>query len=429
VGPSGAVRALWTFNTTAPVGTSSPVIGSDGAVYIASQAGTLSAIDGSTGSVKWAASLDAPGAAPAQIWPSPALSSTSVFIGGDNGVFRSYSQATGAVQWTYLFNATLTSPGAVLSSSPVITSGGAVIVGCNDYSINALDQNTGVLLWRTPTTGKVYPYAAFSATGTIYMGSKDGIFRALYPNNGGLRWSVGVGAEIPAPAAVGRAGAVYFGDKSGVVHALAGADGSTLWTFATRGPIVSRRLPMPSRASPKPCLFLAGTDVASTPAPPFTVRRPCPLERQQHALHRLAGAQQEWRGEGGSSALPCRPGPARMMTLPTHALRTATSTASRRATAPSCGTTLLGDRCTGARRRWARMGSSTVRFQGLRRASPTPVASCFIQEVGGRTLLMGHLCCQGGAAAVGLAHMLVDSKESHRLPLRHFACWCSRVYR
>jgi outer membrane protein assembly factor BamB len=261
---------------TAPVSPSSPVIGADGTVYIASQAGSIVALDGFSGAVKWTARVRVTDTAnPVQIWLSPALSATSLFVGSDDGTFRAYDQATGAVQWTYVFNATL-SPAAVLRSSPVLTPEGAIILGCNDFSINALDQRSGRLLWRTPTGGAVYPYAAFSATGTIYIGSSDGVFRALFPN-GVVRWTVNIGSEVQAPAAVGPppGGYIYFGDQSGRVHALEPVRGDTIWTYETRGAIVRFSLSL-SLSSILPAM--AGLRRDRTPLSPVRAdRRPSAL--------------------------------------------------------------------------------------------------------------------------------------------------------
>ena len=262
-GPASTPDLLWSFDSGRPIAPASPVIGGDGVVYTPSRAGTITALDGLTGTVLWTAAPSLPGISPAEIWASPALSATSVFVGSRNGVFQSLSRTTGAVQWTRLFNTSLTSPDAALDAPPVLAASGAIIIGSNDFAINSLDARTGQLIWRTGTRGRVmscecagtpvlhaqfwlnyhwYLFvadASFAAGGELYIGCNDHLFRTLAPN-GSLKWAVDLGSD-PTPAAIDQYGTIFVGDSGGSIRALSPENGSALWSFSTGHKLVRGR--------------------------------------------------------------------------------------------------------------------------------------------------------------------------------------------
>jgi outer membrane protein assembly factor BamB len=117
-------------------------------------------------------------------------------------------------------------------TSPTVANG-TVYVGSSDYNVYALNANTGALLWKYATNGRVYSVPTV-ANGRVYFGSSnnDHNVYALNATTGALLWtytttSYGVGSPTVA------GGAVYVGsfDSDSILYALNADTGTLLWQF------------------------------------------------------------------------------------------------------------------------------------------------------------------------------------------------------
>jgi outer membrane protein assembly factor BamB len=104
----------------------SPALGADGTVYAASNAGTVLALNASTGALRWAFSR----------------------------------------------------PGQSVYSSPALSSNGGVYVGMENSMI-ALDATSGALLWNVTTRTTVVGSASLGPDGSLVFGSGDNMVRAV----------------------------------------------------------------------------------------------------------------------------------------------------------------------------------------------------------------------------------------------------------
>jgi len=151
----------------------SPVIGSDGTVYIGSHDGKLYALDGDDGSVKW--------------------------------------------------NFTLSSG---VASAPAITDDGTIYVATLDGKVYALVDNgtSASERWTAFQRGTVgleesYASPAIAVDSTIYVAGEDGLLYAIDPLDGSQKWNYDLGDWSDSCPAIGADGTVYIG-AGGNLHAV-----------------------------------------------------------------------------------------------------------------------------------------------------------------------------------------------------------------
>jgi len=254
----GSVK--WIFSAGSPVD-SSPAIGADGTIYVASWEGIVYALNPDDGSVKWGTATGG-------------LMSSSPAIGADGTIYIGISGTTepldfytgkvyalnpadGSVKWTFTC-------GYPIPSSAAIGADGTIFIGSEDRRIYALNPGDGSLKWKFDTESRVNNSPAIGADGTVYAGNLA--FYALNPADGSEKWSFAYGSkpaigadgtiylscdsdfaalsadgslkwriDIPSNSvpAIDRDGIVYFGAYDGKVYAINSGDGSQKWSFAT----------------------------------------------------------------------------------------------------------------------------------------------------------------------------------------------------
>jgi outer membrane protein assembly factor BamB len=180
--------------------------------------GKLFAIDGATGKEKWF--FEGEGKAPLGNTPAIGPDGT-IYVGVSNGA---HLFAVDGTTGTNLWTATL---GGKINSSPAIGHDGTVYYGAmavkNDFAsmVFALDGKTGEKKWEHPTSNWILSSPAISDDGLVYIGSRNDNFYALDAKNGKSKWSFNLGGDIDSSPAIGSDGSVYVGSTSGV-HSLNG---------------------------------------------------------------------------------------------------------------------------------------------------------------------------------------------------------------
>jgi len=135
------------------------------------------------------------------------------------------------VQWAYSFGERVE-----VEVQPVLADG-VLYVGVMNGEMNAINANTGTMLWRVLPGGPIAHTAAV-ADGRVIYGSLDGAVYALSTSNGAQAWKYQTGGPVlSAPAVVN--GKVYIGSNDGHLYALNAANGNLLWSFQAGGPVVS----------------------------------------------------------------------------------------------------------------------------------------------------------------------------------------------
>lgn len=183
-------QANWTFTATAPIN-ASPMIGSDGTIYIVDASGRLFGVNPTTGvSISSGALFDLTQSNPgAEVFASPALRTNvldTIYIPDTTGTLWAVTVDTTAnppsaqVRWqTKVAN-------AGIFSSPVVSTDGTLIFGADDGTVYAVQDagDAGTLRWTYTTEGPVRSSPAIlqDATDTvIYVGSNDRRVYALRP--------------------------------------------------------------------------------------------------------------------------------------------------------------------------------------------------------------------------------------------------------
>jgi outer membrane protein assembly factor BamB len=160
------------------------------------------------------------------------------------------------VAWTYETRGPVT-------STPVITPDGSLVVGSHDGQLHLVGKD-GKPLWRFATGDLIFSSPALSAGGIVYIGSDDDHLYALDLAARRVVWrfqigscpqNVGVGAEasrcdVDAGPTVGPNGVIYTGGDA--VYAI-NPDGTLRWRFATGGHV-----------SAAPALLPDGTAIAGS---------------------------------------------------------------------------------------------------------------------------------------------------------------------
>jgi outer membrane protein assembly factor BamB len=204
---------------------------SDGILYIAQLAGTLTALEPRSGEKKFTFT------ASSQLESSPLVVEGKVYFGSDNGTFYALDAETGKVAWQAKL-------GHEVKASPSFDDG-TVYVGDYEGTVWALDAATGKKKWSTNTlslppggSGGFYssPSVAF---GDVYEARTDGTIYALRADDGRLDWQFQTSNSIyssPAAAEVpGTPPTVYVGSYDHQLYALEAASGKKRWVFNVGG--------------------------------------------------------------------------------------------------------------------------------------------------------------------------------------------------
>jgi outer membrane protein assembly factor BamB len=213
---------IWEFKTGIWV-FSSPVIGSDGTVYVGSYDNKLYAINGKTGDKLWEFKTEG------YVKSSPAIGSDgTVYVGSGDKKLYAINGKTGDKLWEF-------ETGDAVVSSPAIGSDGTVYVGSLDKKLYAINGKSGVKLWEFETGGSVRSSPAIGSDGTVYVGSKDNKLYAINGKSGVKLWEFETGGNVTSSPAIGSDGTVYVGSEDYKLYAINGKSGVKLWEFETRG--------------------------------------------------------------------------------------------------------------------------------------------------------------------------------------------------
>ncbi|AKB51198.1 cell surface protein [Methanosarcina barkeri str. Wiesmoor] len=208
---------IWNY-TTGSINYASPVIGSDGTIYIGSYGNSKLYAINPDGTLKWTYNTGG------KISGSAAIGTDgTIYIGSyDKNIYA--INPDGTLKWAY-------NTGGSISGSAVIGSDGTIYIGSSDDKVYAINPD-GTLKW-TYTTGKTISGSlAIGKDGTIYIGSYDKYLHALNPN-GTLKWKYKTWQFYHGSPSIGTDGTIYTGSSgSSNLYAL-NPDGTLKWRYST----------------------------------------------------------------------------------------------------------------------------------------------------------------------------------------------------
>lgn len=203
------------WETATPGGVIGTPAVTDGTVYVADEAGVVSAINADSGTIEWRREL------PDEFSASPAVRDGQLYLVGDGGRTYALGAADGALVWQSEMDGDRVSDD-VIASSPALADG-RVIVGSVGGTIYAFDAADGEPAWTVETNGAVHADPMI-ADATVYAASADGTVYGLSLADGTERWQTSVNT-FPAGLAA-TADAVIVTTGSGRVQSFeSGIDG------------------------------------------------------------------------------------------------------------------------------------------------------------------------------------------------------------
>ena len=202
----------------------SPVKTSNGALLIADDTGRVRSLN-SDGSINWATTITD---AKRGSHGTPAIDSKTAYIGAYDGTVTALDETTGDVRWQ-------TTVGDAVGASPTYYDDRlyvAVEHATPSGSIVALDTNTGDIVWRDdrPTD---HPHSTVSIdrnNNRLLFGSNDGHCYAWSFPGLQRKWTYDTGGAIKAPIAISN-GVAIVPSWAETITGIDVTDGSRLWEF------------------------------------------------------------------------------------------------------------------------------------------------------------------------------------------------------
>jgi outer membrane protein assembly factor BamB len=241
----------------------SPTLGPDGTLYIVNVGGVLSAIDASTGNVKWTAQTGTGQAQFGQtvkVAPAVAQDGTVYTTSLTEGLYAisppSGSGNQGSVKWTFNFSDHL-GPTPLVSApvpappqrgqdavgsgaSATIGPDGTIYCGANNSNMYAVDPN-GQQKWLYEAERElagIWTTPALSQdASTLYFGANKGGIYALNTRDGSLKWQFNIVGSVYSSLALDAAGTLYTGSTVGHVFALSSSDGERYADLDVSAPV------------------------------------------------------------------------------------------------------------------------------------------------------------------------------------------------
>ncbi|MEU4670416.1 PQQ-binding-like beta-propeller repeat protein [Amycolatopsis sp. NPDC023774] len=155
--------------------TPGPVVGADGTVFIASNAGVLHALDPADGHDKWIYDTKNPTGGDLSISPVVLPNGTILLPSGEDLIALSPS---GRPLWTKAFSVRVTSPASI--------DGNRVYVGTGDGTVSAVDATAGRAIWTVATGATSYGSVVTDGRGRVYTTAGSSLIavddQACFPN-------------------------------------------------------------------------------------------------------------------------------------------------------------------------------------------------------------------------------------------------------
>jgi len=106
---------------------------------------------------------------------------------------------------------------ARVTATPAVKDDGDVIFGCGDRNLYCL--RNGELRWKFPTGGAIFSAPVVDGSGTIYFGSHDGFLYAV-TDLGDPLWKLSLGHEIHSSPALDRLGRLYIATLNHQIYCI-----------------------------------------------------------------------------------------------------------------------------------------------------------------------------------------------------------------
>ncbi len=233
--PSLSGGSLWAFQTGNGI-FSSPVVGSDGTVYVGSADNTFYAIN-PDGTLKWKFQTGS-------IIDSSALLDNKgrVYFGSGDGNLYALNAGTGQTVWTFQADSPSVNNAYInwFEGNVAIGPDGTLYAPNDNFFIYAIDRNTGKPVWKVKMGDQTWSSPAVDpSTGMLFGGNNNMISlfgKNLYnvDSSGSMQWSYFITGTVAASPLITADGKMIIGAFDGYVYAFDTKTGNLLWRFGTR---------------------------------------------------------------------------------------------------------------------------------------------------------------------------------------------------
>jgi outer membrane protein assembly factor BamB len=238
--PTGYLYAIecggditWQFDCGGNINHATPVIGSDGTVYIGNNNGDFYAIN-PDGTQKWL--FDIPGGG---FTPSPALGSDGkIYVCSTNGHVYGLTdngQGSYTIAWDHYFTGEhMGCPPTVDTDSPLVDNDVIYVSGLYDWTLYACDPVTDTILWTGAMgQGTSESSATVGPDHTVYIGCNDSLVYA-FNQDGSVKWTYTTGQQVTAAPIIDPDGRLYVPSRDFYIYCLDTTDnGSLIWSYET----------------------------------------------------------------------------------------------------------------------------------------------------------------------------------------------------
>jgi outer membrane protein assembly factor BamB len=217
--PRTKPEVLWSRDVGGPVEAQVVTSPDQRTLYVASLAGTLSALARADGATKWTFDFGD------RAYATPCVAADGTVYAGSDAKKLVALTPEGKTRWSF-------DADDEADTGPVLSGDGTVVfaAGRRVFGLTPL----GFVKWRFAAKRKVYTSPAVAPDGRVFFGSQDHHVYALTAQ-GGPQWSVDLGADVDGAPALGDDGALYVGTDGDEVVRLDPADGRVVWRAKVGG--------------------------------------------------------------------------------------------------------------------------------------------------------------------------------------------------
>ena len=217
--PGARPVVAWSYDTGGPVEAQVTTSPDGNVLYVASLAGSLTALGRAEGTVLWTLPVGD------RSYATPCVAEDGTIYAGSDAKKLFAITPAGKVKWTLETDGDADTSPALAADGTVVVAGGRMVYGVNPF---------GQVRWRFAARRKVFSSPAIGPNGRIVFGSQDHHVYALEPD-GHQAWTTDLGADVDATAAIGDDGAIYVGTDGDEVVRLEIEDGRVAWRSAVGG--------------------------------------------------------------------------------------------------------------------------------------------------------------------------------------------------
>lgn len=203
---------------------SASLVEADGRILVATQDGSIDAIDARTGTVDWASSIGGP------VLHGGALSAGVLYVGDERGRLAAIDAATGAERWHLELG-----PGAV--GTPAVANGSLYVsrgLLTSRGDLVVLDPRDGHAQWTFDAPSGQLVYAGAVTASTLYAVSDDGNVYGVDLATHAVRWTAPTNGPL-GTLGVLVDGIFYAATNARSVYGFDAATGAQLWKIDVIG--------------------------------------------------------------------------------------------------------------------------------------------------------------------------------------------------